>query len=46
VIVLAEVLTRRVAKEDNEKGKAYRVSVASETGREQRVIHVGLQMRI
>jgi len=45
VIVPAEVLTRRAVKEDNEKGKAYRVSVATETGREQRVIHVGLQTR-
>jgi membrane fusion protein, macrolide-specific efflux system len=45
VIVPAEVLTRRAPKEDNDKGKAYRVSVASENGREQRVIHVGLQTR-
>jgi hypothetical protein len=45
VIVPAEVLTRRAAKKDNEKGKAYRVAVATETGREQRVIHVGLQTR-
>jgi membrane fusion protein, macrolide-specific efflux system len=45
VIVPAEVLTRRVAKEDNDKGKAYRVAVANGTGREQRVIHVGLQTR-
>jgi macrolide-specific efflux system membrane fusion protein len=45
VIVPAEILTRRVAKEDNDKGKAYRVAVATATGREQRVIHVGLQTR-
>ena len=45
VVVPAEVLTRRAAKEDNDKGKAYRVAVATETGREQRVIHVGLQTR-
>lgn len=45
VIVPAEVLTRRAAKEDNEKGKAYRVAVATEKGREQRIIHVGLQTR-
>ena len=45
VIVPAEVLTRRVPREDNGKGKAYRVAVATETGREQRVIHVGLQTR-
>jgi macrolide-specific efflux system membrane fusion protein len=46
VIVPAEVLTRRAPKEDNQNGKAYRVLVASgENGREQRVIHVGLQTR-
>jgi macrolide-specific efflux system membrane fusion protein len=45
VIVPAEVLTRRAAREDNQKGKAYRVSVAGEKGSEQRVIHVGLQTR-
>src|SRR5213594_5107211 len=44
-IVPVEALTRRVADQDNEKGKAYRVSVATESGREQRVIHVGLQTR-
>ena len=44
-IIPAEVLTRPVPKEDNELGKAYRVSVMTETGREQRVIHVGLQTR-
>ena len=45
VIVPAEVLTRRVAKEDSDKGKAYRVAVVTDKGREQRVIHVGLQTR-
>jgi macrolide-specific efflux system membrane fusion protein len=45
VIAPAEVLTRRSPKDDNEKGKAYRVSVANPSGREQRVIHVGLQTR-
>ena len=45
VIVPAEVLTRRAPKEDTDKGKAYRIAVATETGREQRVIHVGLQTR-
>ena len=45
VIVPAEVLTRRAAKEDNQNGKAYRVAVATEKGREQRIIHVGLQTR-
>ena len=44
-IIPAEALTRPVPKEDNELGKAYRVSVMTETGREQRVIHVGLQTR-
>jgi macrolide-specific efflux system membrane fusion protein len=44
-IIPAEALTRRVPDQDNEKGKAYRVSIASEAGREQRVIHVGLQTR-
>jgi macrolide-specific efflux system membrane fusion protein len=45
VIVPAEVLTRRATREDNEKGKAYRVAVANGTGSEQRLIHVGLQTR-
>ncbi len=44
-IIPAEALTRPVPQEDNEAGKAYRVSVMTETGREQRVIHVGLQTR-
>ena len=44
-IIPAEALTRRVPKEDNELGKAYRVSVMTETGQEQRVIRVGLQTR-
>ena len=45
VIVPAEVLTRRASKEDKQNGKAYRVAVATEKGREQRIIHVGLQTR-
>ena len=45
LVIPAELLTRRVAKEDNDKGKAYRVAVVTEAGREQRVIHVGLQTR-
>jgi macrolide-specific efflux system membrane fusion protein len=45
VIVPAEVLTRRVPREDTDRGKAYRVAVATEKGREQRVIQVGLQTR-
>jgi len=45
LVVPAEVLTRRAAREDNEKGKAYRVTVAKGDAREQRIIHVGLQTR-
>jgi macrolide-specific efflux system membrane fusion protein len=45
LVVPAEVLTRRAAKEDNDKGKAYRVTVLTDKGSEQRVIHVGLQTR-
>ena len=44
-IIPAEALTRRVREQDNEKGKAYRVSVATDSGEEQRVVHVGLQTR-
>ena len=45
VIVPAEVLTRPVARENNEKGKAYRITVAKGAEREERLIHVGLQTR-
>jgi macrolide-specific efflux system membrane fusion protein len=45
LVVPAEVLTRRAAKEDNDKGKAYRVTVLTDKGREQRIIHVGLLTR-
>lgn len=45
LVVPAEVLTRRVAKEDNNTGRAYRITVLTDKGREQRVIHVGLQTR-
>jgi macrolide-specific efflux system membrane fusion protein len=45
LIIPTEVLTRRAAKEDNQNGKAYRVAVLTDAGREQRVIHVGLQTR-
>ena len=45
LVVPAEVLTRRAAKEDNDKGKAYRVTVLTDKGREQRLIHVGLLTR-
>ena len=44
-IIPAEALARPVPKEDSELGKAYRVSVMTETGREQRLVHVGLQTR-
>jgi membrane fusion protein, macrolide-specific efflux system len=45
LVIPAELLTRRAAKEDNDKGKAYRVTVISEAGRQARVIHVGLLTR-
>ena len=45
LVIPAEVLTRRATREDNDKGKAYRVTVITDTGREQRLIHVGLQTR-
>jgi macrolide-specific efflux system membrane fusion protein len=44
-IVPAEALTRRVADQDNRAGKAYRVSIVTEKGPEQRIIRVGLQTR-
>ena len=44
-IAPAEVLTRRLTEHDSESGKAYRVTVVTEKGREQRIIHVGLQTR-
>ncbi len=44
-IIPAEALTRRVASEDNAAGKAYRVTVMTDSGREERLIHVGLQTR-
>jgi membrane fusion protein, macrolide-specific efflux system len=44
-IIPAEALSRRVREQDNEKGKAYRVSIATDSGPEQRVVHVGLQTR-
>jgi hypothetical protein len=43
--VPAEALTRRVADQDNRAGKAYRVSIVTEKGPEQRIIRVGLQTR-
>ncbi len=46
LVVPAEALTRRAAQQDNDKGKAYRITVAKDDGsREQRIIHVGLQTR-
>jgi macrolide-specific efflux system membrane fusion protein len=44
-IVPAEALTRRLNDQDNRSGKAYRVSVMTENGPEQRLIRVGLQTR-
>jgi macrolide-specific efflux system membrane fusion protein len=44
-IIPAEALSRRVREQDNEKGKAYRILVATDSGQEQRVVHVGLQTR-
>ena len=44
-IIPVEALTRRAAQEDNDKGKAYRVFVATDSGRQERVIHIGLQTR-
>ena len=44
-IIPAEALIRPVPSEDSEMGKAYRVSVATEAGREQRLIRIGLQTR-
>jgi macrolide-specific efflux system membrane fusion protein len=45
LVAPAEALTRRVAGEDNAKGKAYRVMVATAKGQEPRLVHVGLQTR-
>jgi macrolide-specific efflux system membrane fusion protein len=45
LVIPAEALTRRAAREDNDKGKAYRVAVITEKGREPRLVHVGLQTR-
>ena len=45
LIIPSELLTRRAARADNEKGKGYRVQVATATGTESRIIHVGLQTR-
>src|SRR5919108_5820249 len=44
-IIPTEALNRRAPERDNGEGKAYRVSVATESGREQRIIHVGMQTR-
>jgi macrolide-specific efflux system membrane fusion protein len=45
LIVPAEVLTRRLAQQDGDDGKAYRVMVLTDKGRENRVIRVGLVTR-
>ncbi len=44
-IIPAEVLSQRATDQDNDSGKAYRVSVLTEKGREPRLIHVGLLTR-
>lgn len=44
-VIPAEALSERVPEEDNEKGKAYRVRVLTESGPEERLIHAGLQTR-
>jgi macrolide-specific efflux system membrane fusion protein len=44
-IIAAEALTRPVPSQDNDAGKAYQVTVMTDSGREQRIIHVGLQTR-
>ena len=44
-MLACSVLTRRAANQENDAGKAYRVTVVANSGREQRVIHVGLQTR-
>ncbi|MGH7964445.1 MAG: HlyD family efflux transporter periplasmic adaptor subunit, partial [Candidatus Binatia bacterium] len=44
-VIPAEVLSQRVPDADNDRGKAYRVRVLTESGPEERVIHAGLQTR-
>ncbi|HEX9443884.1 MAG TPA: efflux RND transporter periplasmic adaptor subunit [Candidatus Binatia bacterium] len=44
-MIPAEALTRRAPEADNDKGKAYRVTVAADAGREERLVHVGLTTR-
>jgi macrolide-specific efflux system membrane fusion protein len=44
-IAPAEALTHPLPEQNNDSGKAYRVTVLTEEGRDQRVIHVGLQTR-
>ncbi len=44
-MIPAEALTRRTPEADNDKGKAYRVTVAADAGREERLVHVGLTTR-
>src|ERR671922_925135 len=44
-IIPGEALGQRAPREDTEKGKAYRVRVLTESGSQERVIHVGLQTR-
>jgi len=44
-IIPAEALKRRAPDADNDTGKAYRVTVQTGDGREERVIHVGMTTR-
>ena len=44
-IIPAEALNQREPAEDNKNGKAYRVRVLTESGPDERLIHVGLQTR-
>ena len=43
--MMEELGRRRAPEEDNEKGKAYRVRVMTESGPQERLIHTGLQTR-
>jgi len=44
-IAPAEALTHPLPEQNNNSGKAYRITVLTEEGRDHRVIHVGLQTR-
>lgn len=44
-IIPVEALTLRARESDNAAGKAYRLTVATDKGREERIVHVGLTTR-